>query len=60
MRKYIIETLDDPNGVSQEAYDALIALAEIAGDYGENLDDIILQIGSADGRYFLHEGHDLH
>jgi hypothetical protein len=59
MREYIIATLDDPHGISQEAYNALVALNGFAGDYGEDFDDILAQVKSANGRYFLPEDHNL-
>jgi hypothetical protein len=59
MREFIIAVLDDPNGISQEAYDKLVELASYAGDYGTNIDDILARVSGADGRYFLPEDHEL-
>lgn len=59
MRNFIIAALDDENGINADAYHQLRAFAEISGDCGVNIDDIIACIQSANGRYFLPEDHEL-
>lgn len=59
MRTYIILTLDDPNGISQDAFDELKKVCEYANDYNENFDDIIALVQFANGRCYLPEDHGL-
>lgn len=59
MRDFIIAALDDDHGVNENAYNALVSLARYAGDYGEDIDDIVAAVKSTDGRYYLPKGHGL-
>lgn len=63
LRETLISILDDENGVSENTYQNLQAIAAIIESEQKNnlgaTKDIFLAVDSADGRFFLPENHGL-
>lgn len=62
LRETLISILDDENGVSENTYQNLQAIAAIIESEQNNLGatkDIFLVVKSAEGRFFLPENHGL-
>lgn len=55
VKKYVTSTLDDQNGISIDAYDALIALMQLNRDFAQEMHDVVNKIDSHGNRYFLLE-----
>lgn len=55
VKKYITSTLDEQNGISKDAYDALIALMQVNREFAQEMHDVVNKIDSHGNRYFLLE-----
>lgn len=55
VKKYVTSTLDEQNGISPDAYDALIALMQLNRDFAQEMHDVVNKIDSHGNRYFLLE-----
>lgn len=55
LKQYIVATLDEPNGISKEAHNALINLMQVNRDFAQEMHDVVSQIDSHGNRYFLLE-----
>jgi len=54
-KQYVVATLDEPNGISKEAYSSLINLMQVNRDFAQEMHDVVDKIDSHDNRYFLLE-----
>jgi hypothetical protein len=59
IKQYVISTLDEPNGISKEAYDVLILLMQVNRDFAQEMHDVVDKIDSHNNRYFLLEENEL-
>lgn len=55
VKEYITKTLDEPNGISAEAYQALSALMQEDREFAMEMHDIVDRIATSKERYFLLE-----
>jgi hypothetical protein len=55
VKKYVTSTLDEQNGISKDAYDALIALMQVNREFAQEMHDVVNKIDSHGNRYFLLE-----
>lgn len=55
VKEYITKTLDEPNGISAEAYQALTALMQEDREFAMEMHDIVDRIATSKERYFLLE-----
>jgi hypothetical protein len=55
VKDYITKTLDEPNGISTEAYQALSSLMQEDREFAMEMHDIVALIATSKGRYFLLE-----
>lgn len=55
VKQYVTSTLDEPNGISKEAYNILISLMQTERDFAQEMHDIVGKIDSHNNRYFLLE-----
>ena len=55
VKEYIAKTLDEPNGISAEAYQALTALMQEDREFAMEMHDIVDRIATSKERYFLLE-----
>ena len=55
VKEYITRTLDEPNGISAEAYQALTALMQEDREFALEMHDVVSRIDSGKDRYFLLE-----
>lgn len=55
VKQYVIATLDEPNGISEPAYNILINLMQLDRDFAHEMHDKVNLIDSHGGRYFLLE-----
>ena len=56
IRQFLINALDDEEGINERAYSDLVDLAQ---DENNGVDDIYNAVKSADGRYYLPENHEI-
>ena len=54
-KQYVVATLDEPNGISKEAYSSLINLMQVNRDFAQEMHDVVDKIDSHGNRYFLLE-----
>lgn len=55
VKEYITKTLDEPNGISAEAYQALTALMQEDREFAMEMHDVVDRIATSKERYFLLE-----
>ncbi len=55
VKEYITKTLDEPNGISAEAYQALSALMQEDREFALEMHDVVSRIATSKERYFLLE-----
>lgn len=55
VKDYITKTLDEPNGISAEAYQALSALMQEDREFAMEMHDVVARIATSRDRYFLLE-----
>jgi hypothetical protein len=55
VKKYVTSTLDEPNGISKDAYEVLIALMQVNRDFAQEMHEVVDKIDSHGNRYFLLE-----
>lgn len=55
VKTYVVYTLDEQNGISKEAYSALISLMQVDREFAQEMHDIVHKIDSHGDRYFLLE-----
>jgi hypothetical protein len=55
VKKYVTSTLDEPNGISKDAYEVLIALMQVNRDFAQEMHGVVDKIDSHGNRYFLLE-----
>jgi hypothetical protein len=55
VKEYITRTLDEPNGISAEAYQALTALMQEDREFAMEMHNVIDRIATSKERYFLLE-----
>jgi hypothetical protein len=55
VKQYVVSTLDEPNGISEEAYRVLINLMQLERELAQEMHDIVDKIDSHNSRYFLLE-----
>lgn len=55
VKDYVVRTLDEPNGVSIEAYKALMALMREERDFAMEMHDVVSRVALSKERYFLLE-----
>lgn len=55
VKQYVVATLDEPNGISEEAYKALIGLLQLDRELAQEMHEVVGNIDNHSGRYFLLE-----
>jgi hypothetical protein len=55
VKDYITKTLDEPNGISAEAWLAMGALMREDREFALEMHDVVDRIATSKGRYFLLE-----
>ena len=55
VKKYVTSTLDEQNGISKDAYDALISLMQVNREFAQEMHDVVNKIDSHGNRFFLLE-----
>jgi hypothetical protein len=55
VKQYVEKTLDEPNGISKNAYQVLTSLMQVNRDFAMEMHDIVSKIDNNQDRYFLLE-----
>ena len=55
VKQYVTKTLDEPNGISADAYSILMHLMQEDRDFAMEMHDVVDKIASSKDRYFLLE-----
>ncbi len=55
VKEYVIRTLDEPNGITAEAYQALTSLMQEDREFALEMHDVVDRIATGKDRFFLLE-----
>jgi hypothetical protein len=59
VKQYVTKTLDEPNGISTDAYNILMHLMQEDRDFAMEMHDVVDKIATSRDRYFLLEDTEL-